>query len=74
MSRFWLLIFEFGLVSSPIQSVAALEAKHLTLYMTHGSFDLVRENVEIVITNRGLVVDHISHLRLCSSTPVRILA
>jgi uncharacterized protein (DUF302 family) len=62
MSRFFLVTFVFGLVVSPLQSVAAAEADHLKLYMTHGNFDSVKEDVEIAITNRGLVVDHISHI------------
>jgi uncharacterized protein (DUF302 family) len=62
MSRLSLLIFIFGLVASPFQSVIAAEANYLKLYTTHGNFDSVAEDVNIAITDRGLVIDHISHI------------
>ncbi|HSW52975.1 MAG TPA: DUF302 domain-containing protein [Sulfuricaulis sp.] len=37
-------------------------ADHLRLYTTTRDFDTVKEDVEIAITNRGLVIDHTSHI------------
>lgn len=37
-------------------------ADHLKLYTTMRDFDTVKEDVEIAITNRGLVIDHTSHI------------
>lgn len=35
---------------------------HLALYSTKGDFETVKEDVVIAITNRGLVIDHTSHV------------
>lgn len=35
---------------------------HLALYATKGDFETVKEDVVIAITNRGLVIDHTSHV------------
>ena len=35
---------------------------HLALYAVQGDFDTVKEDVVLAITNRGLVIDHTSHI------------
>ena len=52
------LVVFFGVASS----VSAAEAKHLKLYTVKGDFDTVKEDLELAITGRGLVVDHRSHI------------
>ena len=63
MNRFITLILLFGFFSgSVLPSAFATDSSHLKLYTTRGSFDDIRQDVELAITNRGLVVDHISHI------------
>lgn len=60
MARMAALVFYLGLtVASP---ASAAGPAHLRLYTTQGDFATVKEDVEIAITNRGLVVDHVSHI------------
>lgn len=35
---------------------------HIALYATQGDFETVKEDVVLAITNRGLVIDHTSHI------------
>jgi len=62
MNRFVALAFAFGLFAGTLSATIAADDAHLKLYTTKGSFDDVRQDVEIAITNRGLVVDHVSHI------------
>lgn len=63
MNRLIALTLAFGLLASgALSSASAADPSHLKLYTTKGSFDDVRQDVEIAITNRGLVVDHVSHI------------
>jgi len=62
MNRFSALTCAFGLFAGTLCVAAAADNTHLKLYTTQGKFDDVRQDVEIAITNRGLVVDHVSHI------------
>lgn len=63
MNRLIALTLAVGLFAGgTLSSASAAEPAHLKLYTTKGSFDDVRQDVEIAITNRGLVVDHVSHI------------
>jgi uncharacterized protein (DUF302 family) len=63
MNRLTALTLAFGLVAGgALSSASAGDNAHLKLYTTKGSFADVRQDVEIAITNRGLVVDHVSHI------------
>lgn len=61
MNRSALMMFVLGFLVYALQPVAA-ETKHLTLYTTKNDFDSVKQDIEIAITGRGLVVDHTSHI------------
>jgi len=62
MNRLVTLILTLGLFAMTAQPAAAAGSDYLKLYTTKGNFDDVRQDVEIAITNRGLVVDHVSHI------------
>ncbi|MBI3545936.1 MAG: DUF302 domain-containing protein [Gammaproteobacteria bacterium] len=62
MKRATLLFFMFGFVVAVLQPATAADSKHLTLYTTKNDFDSVKQDLEIAITGRGLVVDHTSHI------------
>ena len=61
MNRFAALTLALGLFAGAFAAAAA-EPSHLKLYTTRGDFDTVKQDVEIAITNRGLVIDHTSHI------------
>lgn len=60
MTRYAALILSFGLFAGMLPPASAAGPKHLKLYTTQGNYDTVKEDVEIAITGRGLVVDHTS--------------
>ncbi len=62
MTRIIALILSFGLLAGGLTSSLASEPDHLKLYTTRGNFEDVRQDIEIAITGRGLVVDHTSHI------------
>ena len=63
MNRLIAITLAFGLFAGgALSPVSAAGNAHLKLYTTQGKFDDVRQDVEIAITNRGLVVDHVSHI------------
>jgi len=62
MNRLVTLILTLGLFAMTAQPAAAAGSDYFKLYTTKGNFDDVRQDVEIAITNRGLVVDHVSHI------------
>jgi len=62
MNRRIALTLAFGLFAGALSVAAVADNAALKLYTTKGSFDDVRQDVEIAITNRGLVVDHVSHI------------
>lgn len=62
MTRIMVFVLSFGLLVGGLSPAIAAEPGHLRLYTTKGSFDTVKEDLEIAITNRGLVIDHTSHI------------
>lgn len=62
MNRMASLVLIFGFFIGAWQPATAAEPKHLTLYTTKNDFDSVKQDLEIAITGRGLVVDHASHI------------
>jgi uncharacterized protein (DUF302 family) len=62
MLRLPVSLLAFGLMIAFTQAGFAAEPTHLKLYTTQGKFDTVREDVEIAITGRGLVLDYVSHI------------
>jgi hypothetical protein len=56
------LVLACGLPACVTAPAGPAGADHLKLYTTTRDFDTVKEDVEIAITNRGLVIDHISHI------------
>lgn len=61
MTRFTVLTLALVLFAAALQPAAAAP-NHLKLYTAKGDFDNVKQDVEIAITNRGLVVDHTQHI------------
>ncbi|GAB4513549.1 MAG: hypothetical protein Tsb0026_18310 [Sulfuricaulis sp.] len=62
MTRIMVFALSFSLLAGGSSLAMAAEPDHLRLYATKRDFDTVREDVEIAITNRGLVIDHTSHI------------
>ncbi|MHB8534422.1 MAG: DUF302 domain-containing protein [Sulfuricaulis sp.] len=62
INRLVMLTLALGLFAMAAQPAAATQTNDYKLYTTKGNFDDVRQDVEIAITNRGLVVDHVSHI------------
>jgi len=62
MIRLTILMLALGLLAVQTPALAAEQPTHLKLYTTQEKFDTVREDVEIAITGRGLVIDHVSHI------------
>ncbi|WP_372522867.1 DUF302 domain-containing protein [Sulfuricaulis sp.] len=62
MTRIVALMLSLGLLAGTSMPVVAAETTHLKLYTTMGDFDTVKDDLNIAITGRGFVVDHISHI------------
>lgn len=62
MTRIIALVLSFGLLAGGLASAIAAEPDHLKLYTSKRGFDTVKEDLEIAITNHGLVLDHTSHI------------
>lgn len=62
MTRTMVFALSFGLLAGASFPALAAEPDHLKLYTTKRNFDTVKEDIEIAITNRGLVIDHTSHI------------
>jgi hypothetical protein len=56
------LALSFSLLACGTAPAGPTGEDHLKLYTTTRDFDTVKEDVEIAITNRGLVIDHTSHI------------
>jgi hypothetical protein len=61
MTRLAALTLTLGLFAGALDATAA-GPDYLKLYTTRGDFNNVKQDVEIAITGRGLVVDHTSHI------------
>lgn len=62
MNRIMVFVLSFGLLAGGMAPASAAEPDHLKLYTIKRDFDTVKEDVQIAITNRGLVIDHTSHI------------
>lgn len=62
MTRIMVCVLSFGLLAGGLTPASAVEPDHLKLYTTKQDFDTVKEDIEIAITNRGLVIDHTSNI------------
>lgn len=62
MTRIMVFALSFSLLACATASAGPAGPDHLRLYTTTRDFDTVKEDVEIAITNRGLVIDHTSHI------------
>lgn len=62
MIRFIALALCFGLLAGGLSPALANGPDHLRLYKKQGKYEDVKQDIEIAITNRGLVVDHASHI------------
>ncbi|OGI53870.1 MAG: hypothetical protein A3D32_05315 [Candidatus Muproteobacteria bacterium RIFCSPHIGHO2_02_FULL_60_13] len=62
MTRIIALALSFGLLSGGLSPAMAAEPDHLKLYTSKRGFDTVKEDLQIAITNHGLVLDHTSHI------------
>ncbi len=62
MARILITTLMFGLFVCVHQPVAAAQTPHVKLYTTQGNFDDVKQDIEIALTNRGLVIDHTQHI------------
>ncbi len=60
--RHFILVFSFALALCPAPAFTEATGLPFKLYTIKGDFDTVREDIEIAIANRGLVVDHTSHI------------
>ena len=59
---FMMFVFSFGLLACATAPADPAGADHLRLYTVKRDFDTVKEDIEIAITGRGLVIDHTSHI------------
>ncbi|MDD3519249.1 MAG: DUF302 domain-containing protein [Chromatiales bacterium] len=51
------------IASLPLQAAEpVLENAHMTVYRAAGGFEVYREGVEMAITNRGMVINNVSHI------------
>lgn len=55
-------VLSSGLLACATAPAGPAEPDHLRLYTVKRNFDTVKEDIEIAITNRGLVIDHTSHI------------
>lgn len=62
MTRILALALSLGFLAGGLSPAVATEPDHLKLYTSKRGFDIVKEDVEIAITNKGLVIDHTSHI------------
>lgn len=62
MARILTVILSFGLLTGGLMPAVAAGPDHLKLYSQPGNYEDVKADIEIAITNRGLVVDHTSHI------------
>ncbi|HEY5683525.1 MAG TPA: hypothetical protein VIR61_07625 [Sulfuricaulis sp.] len=62
MTRIISIIFSFTLVASGLMPSFAAGPDHLKLYSKPGTYEDVKTDIEIAITNRGLVIDHTAHI------------
>ena len=62
MTRIMVFVLSFGLLAGGSAPVIAAEPDHLKLYHKQGNYEDVKQDIEIAITNRGLVIDHTSHI------------
>lgn len=62
MTRIMVFVLSFSFLAGGLAPASAAESDHLKLYTIKRDFDTVKEDVQIAITNRGLVVDHVSHI------------
>lgn len=56
------LAASFGLLACATAPAGPAGTEHLRLYTVQRDFETVKEDVEIAITGRGLVIDHTSHI------------
>lgn len=57
-----MLVLSSGLLACTTMPAGPAAADHLRLYTVQRDFDAVKEDIEIAITGRGLVIDHTSHI------------
>ncbi len=62
MTRIIALTLSFGLLAGGLAPTVAAGPGHLKLYTTQGDYEDVKQDIEIAITGRGLVVDHTAHI------------
>ena len=62
MTRIVVFVLSFGLMACGLAPVRIAEPDHLKLYNKKGNFEDVKQDIEIAITGRGLVVDHEAHI------------
>lgn len=62
MTRIMVFALSLSLLACATAPSMTAEPDHLKLYTVKRDFDTVKEDVEIAITNRGLVIDHTSHI------------
>ncbi|MCR4300999.1 MAG: hypothetical protein NUV51_05260 [Sulfuricaulis sp.] len=62
MTRIHVFIVSLGLMIGGLMPSLAAGPNHLKLYSTPGKYEDVKQDIEIAITNRGLVVDHTAHI------------
>jgi hypothetical protein len=56
------IILSLTLVGSGLMPSLAAGPDHLKLYSKPGTYEDVKMDIEIAITNRGLVIDHTAHI------------
>jgi hypothetical protein len=62
MTRILAIILSLGLAAGGLMPAHANGPNHLKLYSTPGKYEDIKQDIEIAITNRGLVVDHTAHI------------
>lgn len=62
MKKIFAIILSLSLVVGGLMSSLAAGPDHLKLYHKQGNYEDVKQDIEIAITGRGLVMDHEAHI------------
>jgi len=62
MTRAFPIILSLSLAACGFMPVHADDPDHMKLYSKRGNYEDVKLDIEIAITNKGLVIDHTSHI------------
>ena len=62
MKQIFVVILSLSLAVGGLMPSLAAGPDHLKLYHKQGKYEDIKQDIEIAITGRGLVVDHVAHI------------